>query len=284
MKFISLFILLISFITSGFGQAKPESQVFEMIMFGSRPGIKVYINGKGPFNFLIDTGADGFGRIDSATAESLGVKPFKVILDGDKSGKTTSVNQIQVDSLRLGNISFKKLILNSRNYNPSKKVTGYHMDGILGFNLFKEYLLTLDYPGKRVTIKKGALQKPDGQTVIPFQTPDNTPEIMFSIGPLLISADIDTGDSEGISLPEWLAKLLPSDTIPKIIGTGKSLTSTYTYYESKISVPVKLAKYIFYSPVIVYTSVFNNCNLGSSWLNNFSITFDQRNKLVKFEK
>ena len=61
---------------------------------------------------------------------------------------------------RRGEVQFKGVRAASRNYNVSTNLP--KIDGILGFNLFSEYLLTLDFPAKRVRLERGELPKADG--------------------------------------------------------------------------------------------------------------------------
>jgi hypothetical protein len=42
-------------------------------------------------------------------------------------------------------------------------------DGVLGIGLFKDYLLVLDYPARRVRIEKGELPPTDGREVLDFE-------------------------------------------------------------------------------------------------------------------
>ena len=49
--------------------------------------------------------------------------------------------------------------------------------GLLGFTLFRDYLLTLDFPNRQVLLTEGSLT-PDGEkTVLPFRMQDGVPVI-----------------------------------------------------------------------------------------------------------
>lgn len=68
---------------------------------------------------------------------------------GDGSGNNVrSLNVVELDTLAFGGVEFKKVRAASRNYNAAPNLP--RVDGILGFGLFEEYLLTLDFPAKRV--------------------------------------------------------------------------------------------------------------------------------------
>jgi len=233
---------------------------------------------------MIDTGAEGEVRIDSGTAASIGLRKHSSVLSNDGTESTRIMNKFILDSLKIGKLTFKKVEAYSRNYNVNELKRGYRIDGIIGFNLLKDYLLKLDYKTNIVTISTGILPDADNMTILNYTAPSGTPIIDVDIGPLKLSADIDSGDQEGISLPKWIVDLVPADTVPKKIGRGSSLSNTFIIYEVTANTTLRLGKYYFFNPVITYTTVFDNLNLGSAWLNNFSVTFDQKNKRVEFLK
>src|SRR5438046_569406 len=81
-----------------------ESISFEL--YDNRILVPVYLNGEGPFQFILDTGASGFPLVTTAVARRLNlmlVKGAPVGGAGDKKVKTqrTRVNQISVGAIKL---------------------------------------------------------------------------------------------------------------------------------------------------------------------------------------
>ena len=98
--------------------------------------IDVMINGKGPFLFLLDTGASGDGRIDLSLAHSLGINSIGNILNDDGTGKNAKIlKKMIVDSLQVGDAKFSNLLLYGNDYSR-KVLTTKSIDGIIGFYLF----------------------------------------------------------------------------------------------------------------------------------------------------
>ncbi len=102
---------------------------FPMQFVGGRPAVEVMVNGRGPFLFLIDTGADGLARADTSLVDRLKLPIVGEENNADRSGKIQSVNQVRLDTITLGSISFQNITAKSRSYNTTPRI-----DGILAFD------------------------------------------------------------------------------------------------------------------------------------------------------
>lgn len=168
----------------------------------------------------------------------------------------------------------------SRNYNLGR--TG-KINGILASNLFKDYLFTLDFVKKEILIAKGRLQQNEDDQTIAMQTPYGTPLITINIGPLQLTADIDSSDEMYITAPEWIIHLLPHDSTSHVVGTSQSINNKVLRNRTKVYSFLRVAQYEQGHPTIFFNKVFQNLNIGSQWLKNYAFTFDQVNNLVKLE-
>src|SRR5882724_4063643 len=168
---LRLFLLAISLLLTGsFAVSAKQSSAVEvpMIARGVMPAIEVMVNGKGPFVFAIDTGGSGKARADSSLVERLSLEKIGEARGGDGSGQNAqSMSIVQFDSLSIGTLEFHNVQAPSRNYNTRPGME--HIDGILGFDLFSDYLLTLDYPGKRVRIESGQLPSAGDNGIMNFE-------------------------------------------------------------------------------------------------------------------
>jgi hypothetical protein len=103
--------------------------------------------------------------------------------------------------------------------------------GVLGFKIFEDYLLTLDYPNQRLTLASGALVPDHESTVLPFHMPDGVPVAHLRIGDLQVDALFDSGGT-GLSIPEQIASQLKfssvcirSELFPVVSDQGRNLGS-----------------------------------------------------------
>jgi hypothetical protein len=155
-------------------------------------------------------------------------------------------------------------------------------DGILGFTLFRDYLVTLDFPQHRLLLEAGALA-PDGEkTVLPFRMPDGVPVARLKIdGQPSFEAQLDSGGG-GLVLPELLAKSLKYDVDPVVYAEGRSVSTRFQLKAARLGSDVRIGHYTITHPVVAIHPAFPLANFGSPPMRNFAITFDQKNLLVRF--
>lgn len=282
---ISLYVLILLF---SFSLCAQKSVVAEMPMsfYGNRPVVEVTVNGQGPFRFLIDTGAGGMARADASLVEHLGLSIVGQESSSDAGNKTqASVDEVKFAILSIKDLQFRDVTAYSRNYNTATYLS--HIDGILGFDLFADYLLTLDYPNKRVRIERGALSKPDGKQILNFEMIDGNPYVEISIGNIKTKALIDSGNIRAVDLSSAFLKKVPLVSSPRTIGRGGSVSGEYDVKEVKLQDSLSIDGYSFSEPFVTFSDVFEEINIGSSLLREFVVTFDRKNlrmRLIKQEK
>jgi hypothetical protein len=248
-----------------------------MIERYGKPYVMVTIDGKGPYRFVIDTGtgADAFVSPELADELHLPTAAEAVVNDPSKQGGQR-VPVVLLPSLRLAGVDFYwvKAIRHV--------VTGEAgpCQGLLGFTLFRDYLLTLDFPNRQVLLAAGALA-PDGEkTVLPFHMPDGVPITSLRVNGQSVEAQLDSGGG-GLTLPEGLAARQKWEIAPVAFATGYSLTTRFEIKAAKLASDVTVGKYTFDHPVVEIHPAFPLVNFGSPPMQSFAITFDQKNLLVR---
>src|SRR3954452_19041131 len=155
-----------------------------------KPFVQVMINGKGPFRFMLDTGTGAEAVITSQLAEQLELPIAGQVRLSDPSGQGgQTVPIFLIQSLRVAGVEFKGV---GALRHAMSDADGY-CQGLLGFLLFREYLLTVDYPRKRMTLHTGDLHADGEQTVLPFRMPYGVPIVPMRIGANRVEAQIDSG-------------------------------------------------------------------------------------------
>ncbi len=254
-----------------------------MSFYGTRPAIEVMVNGKGPFLFLIDTGAQGMARADVSLVQLLGLSAIgQSTASYISSEKQVVLNEVRLETLSIGNIQFRGVTALSRDYNTVSYLP--HIDGILGFGLFSDYLLTLDFPNKRVRVKRGELPKPDGARVLNFESRDGIPFIDVSVGNLKAKALIDSGAIRALDFPASVVAKLPLASYSRMIGKGSSVSGEFEVREVRLQDTLSIGRYLFPEPTITFSDAENEILIGSAMLREFIVTFDQKNHRVRFIK
>jgi hypothetical protein len=260
-------------------QVCPATANVAMIKYdGVRPGVEVMINGRGPYLFLIDTGAAGQMRADTSLVERASLPLAGDVAINDASGAPDRiVRSARIDRLDLGGLTFRGLSGPSRAYNgPGAR---RRIDGILGFDLFAGCLLTLDYARGRVTVAPGTLSRAPG--VMPFDRANGPPGVTMTIGGVRVHADLDSGSNQGFSLPWSLAPRLHLLGPPRITGYGESASNRFPIRRARISDRIRVGAIAWRRSAVEFTETFDFANIGSEVLQGLRLTFDQGHRLVR---
>jgi Aspartyl protease len=149
----------------------------------------VYINDRGPFRLVLDSGANHSG-IDMHVAEVLGLPPDQsqqVLLRGVTG--SVAVSTVRIDSFLVGDMTFGT----SRLPIVTDPLGG--ADGILGTDGMSGRRIVVDFRHDLITIRRSHNQPAEpGFRTIPFQlVRGNLLQVDASVGGVRIKAIIDTG-------------------------------------------------------------------------------------------
>lgn len=152
---------------------------------GGRAFARVYLNGQGPYRFLVDTGASR-SLISLLIANALGVRAHRsVVVHGTTGDAVLPVGRLA--SLDIGAIHAREqevLILADLPEN--------HVDGILGTDLFAERCVKFDM--RRQTVHILNSQRDRFPKAYAFEVrPDRLPEARGLMGDIPVRMILDTG-------------------------------------------------------------------------------------------
>ena len=251
---------------------------------GGMPAIELMVNGKGPFLFAIDTGAEGGPRLDSSLVEKLGLKPSGQMREGDPSGRNPRMAEtVKLDSIEVGGLRFTGLDATSRNYKNSPRPLA--ADGIIGLGLFPDYLVTLDFPNKVLRIARGELPKADGAEILDYQSEHGAAVVELSVGTTKIKAHLDTGNMIGAFVfPTSFAEKLTQASEPKVVGRARSASGDMEIKQVQIKEMVRLGRYEFPDATITFPALGDTGNVGAKILSQFAVTFDQQHQRVRLTR
>lgn len=154
----------------------------------------VMIDGKGPFRFLVDTGANG-SVVSPALVKALGLVPVQATNEQvEGTTGTQRLPWVPIERLQIGNIVKHGLRLP---VSDSPVLRG--LDGILGMAGFGAVRVVVDFRNNRVIIDRsnpGSLQHFGFLDIHARRTPGGLLMIPAHVGDIPVTAVIDTG-SEG---------------------------------------------------------------------------------------
>jgi len=79
-------------------------------------------------------------------------------------------------------------------------------DAVVGLGLFNDCLVTLDFPARRLELRRGSLPEPDGLTVFSYEDRDGVPALEILLGDRPFTVTLDTGFNGALSLPPGAAR------------------------------------------------------------------------------
>ena len=122
------------------------------------PMVDAEVNGLGPFNFTLDTGAS-FCVVTPDTARAVGIT-----LEGEQPTAIGAGGQIEAGfaklaSFRLGSHTVRNLGAAVMPLDAVEQQLGLSIAGLIGYNFLKRFVVTLDYPGGFLRLKPHTVRK-----------------------------------------------------------------------------------------------------------------------------
>ncbi len=262
---------------------KPPVAIAPMQFRGPMPVIEVKLNGQGPFMFAIDTGAGLQADIDTSIAERLNLRSIGKVRSGDPSGMNDrNLDAATIASLTFGGVEFRNVTAVIR---PQKLTPDYpDVDGMLGFALFTDYLLTLDYPAMELRLARAELPIANGADILNFEIENRIPMIEVAIGKIRVKAHIDSGNFvAGFILPEEIIEQLQLLSQPVTVGRARSISNQIEIKQTQLKGTIRFGRFEFPQATVNFPAL-SDMNVGFKILRDFSLTFDQKNRRVKFEQ
>jgi len=254
-----------------------SSFVAPLELINDKPYVTVMVNGHGPYRFLIDTGTGTQALVSPELVQELGIPRVghARLTDPSRQGQHRS-NVVWVDSIKIGDVEFEEVqAVEHRLFREEQ-----NCKGVLGFPLFEDYLLTLDYPGRRMILSSGVLKQRAGDSVVPFRIADGVPIAKIDIEGVTVEAQIDSGGN-GLSLPDAVAERMRFQSAPVEYGIAESLTTRFSLRAARLQPDVRLGGFVFRKAFVEINSAFPLVNIGSTPLKNFVITFDQQEGVMQ---
>ncbi len=121
--------------------------------------VEAMVNGKGPFSFVVDTGAS-HSVLSSQTAERLGLLE-EAGCCGSVSGRgaqgaggAVAARATTVESLRVGDVEEKDIEVAIMDLMNVSRAVEQKLDGIIGRNFMQGYRVIIDYPRQEIFFEK----------------------------------------------------------------------------------------------------------------------------------
>ena len=119
--------------------------------------VEAEVNGQGPFNFVLDTGAS-FCVITPDAAAVVGLKPAGKKPTAIGAGGRIEASLAKLKSFRLGSHGVRNLGVAIMALDHVEQRLGVKVAGLVGYNFLKTFVVTLDYPKGLLRLKRPAVR------------------------------------------------------------------------------------------------------------------------------
>lgn len=260
--------------------------------------IPIYINEKGPFDFILDTGVSPMIVTDTTLKESLKVsypRPIKISGYGNFEGidaflGATNVKIGDAEAENIPTVFLKDDVL------PLSGFVGRKIYGLIGYNFFNSFVVKVSYSNKTLKfIHPDKKTKLKGER-IPLELIENKPYALLNIeqvglGVKTVKALVDCGASHAISLESLEGKPFPQPDFTMFANLGNGLTGAVKGRMGRVSTlklgSFKLMDVLSNYPEYNIDSLTNrgrNGNLGAEILSRFNTTYDYQNRCMYIQK
>jgi|GEM_PF-954018 len=262
---------------------KPSASI-TMEFWGPRPVVQARVNGRGPYRFILDTGTSFAVVIDKSIIEQLKL-PAAPLLDA------ASIEPLLIDSITVGDAEFADVLAVPTDFGGGLGSDGRKLAGILGMALFKNCLLTLDFPARKVLLESGRLNADDANSM-PLKEYDISGGILMvahTVAGQMINSHIDTGSPSVLTLLNKWRDKLPLIGEPRMVGRAYTPSGTVDLRQAVLNGVLKIGKHEFQNPKVNFADlgpmVTADCgNIGSGLLKDFTLIVDQKNRCVRLHR
>ncbi len=258
--------------------------------------ITARFNGGEPRRVMVDTG--GVNLLTQDAAAALGLASQGAVEARGSGEGTTKAGVTKVNTLQLGPIEIKDPIFFVFPIDYMKSVEGLDFAGLVGFEIFKRFVVTIDYAGRRLTLTRPEAFAYTGKArPLPFTFAERTPQIEARLDGATGLFTLDTGSRSSLTIngpfaaqhglaAKYGAKTLAltgwgvGGGVKSLVARGKELSIG----PPELAVPVPgLVVDLAQTTAGAFANPHLAGNIGGGVLKRFTVTFDYGKKLLYLE-
>jgi hypothetical protein len=254
--------------------ALTDSTSVPMEVPDGRAIVTVTLNGRGPYRLAVETGSPDV-LVSPRVVADLGLR---AIGPGDPD------SLFQLDSLRLG-----EALVGSLPVGRDSAFARLGVDGVLGLVTFRDVVLTIDYPSRRLSLARTSLPEPDGRQVLRAVRVGPFIGIPVHLGAVRETGVIDTQGGVGFQAVPEVAERLTFQGPLRVVG--RAVVGGGAPVEVKMGVlkgDARLGRYTVHQPRIAVhplpADIRSRVTIGIEVLRDFSVAIDQRSMAVRLTR
>ena len=164
--------------------------------------IPCYVNGRGPYTFILDTGGGGDVVLTTALVKMLGLRERNIVTThGGVGNAAVGIGETRVHAVAIGPLVFTNQSATVIDLDEIRDGIGFRrLDGVIGYSILRKLNMKLDFDRGSVTLSREKLVAPGGAHGTPFTLQDEIPRVAVTIDGIAGSAFVDTGDRSSLTL------------------------------------------------------------------------------------
>ena len=156
------------------------------------------IDGK-PARFLVDTG--GMNLLTPASAKKFGLAGEGKLAGRGVGDEVVDVSFAHANEVRLGSAVLAKPVFAIMDLGKLPAVEGVDSDGLVGYEMFRRFGVTIDYAKHELVLVEPAKFAPPADAhVVPFELADRIPIIRGTLDGIAARISVDTGSRVSLTL------------------------------------------------------------------------------------
>jgi hypothetical protein len=176
-----------------------KETTFPFHLYNNHIYADVKVNGKGPYQFIFDTG--GVNLLTPPLTKELGLSAEGHMQGNGGGDGHMDVQLVKVSSLQLGDATVKDQVFAQIPLNTMGVIEGVDMPGMVGFETFRRFVTRIDYGAHTMTlIRPDAFNPKDAGTAVPIKFDGNTIEVPATYDGVQGNFIVDTGNRASLIL------------------------------------------------------------------------------------
>lgn len=263
-----------------------DSVTVPMQDMGGRPVVELKINGKGPYRFILDTGAVTTVVSDELSRELSLTPPAGVQVASVGSGSASAI--VLIHDVRIGDAVLEDMIAAVMPLGGLLKGENSPR-GVLSAACLPGYLLTYDNPAKQILIKKGALASADSKSIFQYTGDQVLPTVPVRVAGHDTTVHLDTGSAFGLTLPVKFLAELPLASKPKEAGMVRTGGGEFPVSIARVNGAIELGNYRLALDEVRFSDARPGPgpavgNIGYAVIRDFVVTLDSKNQRIRLDQ
>ncbi len=255
--------------------------------------VQVKLNGRGPYRLLCDTGGANIITPDLAT--ELQVKTEGKLEGAGVGEKSEDISLTRIGRVEIGDAFIDDQVFYVFPLGTFSNIEGIPAFGLVGYEVFKRFVVRVDYESSRLTLMEPAQFAYNGPGIaVPFKFDDHLPEVEGEIDGIKGTFDIDTGSRSSLDLfapfvEKHNLKAKYNARLEGVTGWGVGGPSRSAIARAG---KLRLGDVVIERPVTeltlqkkgAFTDEYGAGNVGTGVLGRFNLVFDYGRQVIYFER